>query len=118
MAKSSIMVHLLHSNLLRDFHMTNLAERAEFAKTKFKEMFEGKDTYYPIAGWTVEATGEEAAEVAFEVTNSPFYEEEREMYYGSARSVSVGDIVEVANREEGTKYFLCDSFGWLELDKA
>ena len=51
-----------------------------------------------------------AAEEAFELTNNPSREEERNARYGNRRSVSTGDIVEV----DGTNY-LCGSFGWITI---
>lgn len=51
-----------------------------------------------------------AAEEAFDLTNNPSREEERDAFYGRHRSVSVGDIVEV----DGTNY-LCGSFGWITM---
>ena len=51
--------------------------------------------------------GKAAAEEAFDITNNPSRQAERETCYGRLRSVSVGDIVEV----DGVNYF-CDSFGW------
>lgn len=53
---------------------------------------------------------EYGAEEAFDLTNNPSRQEERELKYGRGRSVSVGDIVEV----DGIN-FLCDSFGWVQL---
>ena len=50
--------------------------------------------------------GEEAAEEAFDLTNNPSRQIEREQLYGRFRSVSVGDIVHV-NKER----FLCMSCG-------
>jgi len=57
-----------------------------------------------------ELTGQKAAEEAFDLTNNPSRQSERELSYGRLRSVSVGDIVEV----DGVNYF-CDSFGWVEI---
>jgi hypothetical protein len=54
--------------------------------------------------------GKDAAEEAFDLTNNPARQEEREERYGLHRSVSVGDIVTVDGVD-----FLCDDFGWLEL---
>lgn len=54
--------------------------------------------------------GEAAAEEAFDLTNNPSRQDEREQVYGRGRSVSVGDVVEV----EGEK-FLCMSCGWEKL---
>ena len=54
--------------------------------------------------------GEQGAEEAFDLTNNPSRQEEREARYGRYRSVSVGDIVEVDGVD-----FLCDNFGWSQL---
>ena len=54
--------------------------------------------------------GEQGAEEAFDLTNNPSRQEERELKYGRHRSVSVGDIVEVDGVD-----FLCDNFGWCQL---
>lgn len=113
--KSSVTVYLLEDTYMRDFFMTGLADRAEFAKTKWKEMFEGKRTYQLAAGWVVDVEGEDAAEEAFDLSNNPCRQEERNTHYGEHRSVSVGDVVVVANRTEGKKFYLCDSFGWVAI---
>lgn len=52
-------------------------------------------------------SGESAAEEAFDLTNNPSRQDEREDKYGLGKSVSVGDVVEV----DGVDY-LCESFGW------
>jgi len=49
-------------------------------------------------------------EEAFDLTNNPSRQEEREASYGLHRSVSVGDVVEVDGID-----FLCDSVGWVQL---
>lgn len=54
--------------------------------------------------------GKHGAEEAFDLTNNPSRQEEREERYGNYRSVSVGDLVDVDG-----KLFLCASFGWEEL---
>jgi hypothetical protein len=54
--------------------------------------------------------GMDAAEEAFDLTNNPSREADRNEFYGPFRSLSVGDIVEV----DGVDY-LCDSFGWLTI---
>lgn len=51
--------------------------------------------------------GEAAAEEAFDLTNNPSRQDEREEKYGRGKSVSVGDVVEV----DGINY-LCESCGW------
>ena len=55
--------------------------------------------------------GEEAAEEAFDLTNNPSRQEEREKVYGYGRSVSVGDVVLVD--DDG---YLCMSSGWQKLN--
>lgn len=116
MSKSAITAYLLHSDYMRDFYTASRVERAEFAKAKFREMFGGNKTYDVAAGWVVEATGEDAAEEAFDLSNNPSRDYERNLYWGKNRCLSTGDIVEVTNQVDGRKYFLCDSIGWVEFD--
>ena len=52
----------------------------------------------------------EPAEEAFDLTNNPSRQDERVKTYGTKRSLSVGDVVDV----DGKK-LLCQPFGWLEL---
>jgi hypothetical protein len=52
----------------------------------------------------------DAAEDAFDLTNNPSRQEEREEKYGRGRSLSVGDIVVV-----GEEQWLCLSEGWVEV---
>ena len=61
-------------------------------------------------GIATEKTGEDAAEEAFDLTNNPMRQEERERVYGRGRSVSVGDVIDVDG-----KMFLCSSIGWKVL---
>lgn len=82
--------------------------------------FLGKDDTAPIiaalprytraGSLETELTGFDAAEEAFDLTNNPSRQEEREQKYGNGRSVSTGDIVDV----DGYKY-VCKSFGWTKL---
>lgn len=57
---------------------------------------------------------EAMANECFDLTNNPGRQEERELVYGTGRSVSVGDIVEVEHPRdpEKTESWLCMSFGW------
>lgn len=64
-------------------------------------------SYPPI---NVSVDGEDAAEEAFDLTNNPSRQTEREQKYGCGPSVSVGDVVEV----DGVDY-ACLSFGWQVL---
>lgn len=57
-----------------------------------------------------EETGEKAAEEAFDLTNNPSRQNERERIYGRGRSVSSGDVIDV----DGVKY-ACLSIGWQQL---
>ena len=69
---------------------------------------------YQVAGeFVTRYTGQDAAEEAFDLTNNPGREEEREEKYGRGRSVSVGDIVRV-----GTDEWVCMSTGWKLLELA
>jgi hypothetical protein len=54
--------------------------------------------------------GEAAAEELFDLTNNPNREQERAKDYGSGRSISVGDIVEVAGEN-----WLCCPVGWKKI---
>lgn len=58
----------------------------------------------------VNGDSQDAAEEAFDLTNNPWRQEEREEKYGRGRSLSVGDIVVV-----GDEQWLCSSFGWEEI---
>jgi hypothetical protein len=67
---------------------------------------------YQVAGeFVTQYTGQDAAEEAFDLTNNPCREQEREEVYGRLRSVSVGDIVRVDNKE-----WVCMSQGWKLLE--
>ncbi|PPD55525.1 MAG: hypothetical protein CTY12_00685 [Methylotenera sp.] len=54
--------------------------------------------------------GEDAAEEAFDLTNNPSRQTEREQLYGRGPSVSVGDVIDV----DGVNY-ACLPFGWQVL---
>lgn len=56
-------------------------------------------------------TGQDAAEEAFDLTNNPGRQDEREEKYGNGRSLSSGDVVEVIDGDHSTSY-VCMSFGW------
>jgi hypothetical protein len=66
-----------------------------------------KQTYSVQAVFEVEQSGEAAAEEVFDLTGNPSRQAERDEKYGSHRSVSVGDIIEV----DGIDYF-CAPIGW------
>jgi hypothetical protein len=54
--------------------------------------------------------GELAAEEAFDLSNNPARQFDRDEKYGMCRSVSSGDVIEV-----GQEKFLCLSMGWAKL---
>lgn len=66
--------------------------------------------YIEHAAPNTEKTGEDAAEEMFDLTNNPGREDERMKVYGTARSISVGDIVEVAGEK-----WLCRPVGWCKI---
>jgi len=118
MYESAVMNYLLSDDLMREFYITSRNKRVEFVVSKFKEMFKGKKTYEPVAGWVVDyAINEDAAERAFDLSNNPARKEERDRFWGNHRSLSVGDIVEVCNKDYGQRYFMCDSLGWVDITK-
>jgi len=66
--------------------------------------------YKNVCTFEHDKSGEEAAEEAFDLTNNPERQDEREQKYGRGQSLSSGDVVDV----DGEK-FLCMSFGWAKL---
>ena len=71
---------------------------------------ENQNLYKVCSSFTVTADGIDAAEEAFDITNNPSRQKERESLYGRGRSVSVGDVVEV----DGVNY-VCAPTGWIKL---
>lgn len=71
-----------------------------------RKMYEDHE-YEAVANIETELDGEDAAESAFDLTNNPGRQEERERVYGRGRSLSTGDIVIVSGVP-----FLCASCGW------
>jgi hypothetical protein len=98
---SKVTIYLSTQIILRDF--TFFEDRTEMVRTQLP--------HYTRAGsFFTELTGEEAAKEAFDLTNNPFLQEERELKCGRGRGVSTGDVIEV----DGVKY-LCMSVGWEKL---
>lgn len=95
-----------------------IAESMEFqSRFQFKktaDMIAGfwlhVNKYIEVASYESKITGQWGAEQAFDLTNNPSRQEEREVRYGNHRSVSVGDIVEV----DGVNY-LCLPNGWEQI---
>lgn len=66
--------------------------------------------YTESALFEVNSDSMDAAEEAFDLTNNPYRQDEREEKYGRGRSLSVGDVVVV-----GEEQWLCMSSGWKEV---
>ena len=66
--------------------------------------------YTESALFEVNGDSMDAAKEAFDLTNNPYRQDEREEKYGRGRSLSVGDVVVV-----GEEQWLCCSMGWKEL---
>lgn len=101
---AAVTVKLLKTGLLSKFYTTNNP-----SATARSLMAEGA---YHVEGTlgVVGAEGEEAAEEVFDLTNNPYREEERDRMYGTARSVAVGDVLNVDGVD-----FVCCSLGWTAL---
>lgn len=98
---SKVAIRLLDPSKMIEFYMTK--DPVSLAK-------ELRHNYMTAITLFMDQEGEDAAEEAFDLTNNPSRQEEREQKYGRARSVSVGDIVTV----DGVDY-LCASCGWTQL---
>ena len=103
---ATIIVKLASNKVMRDFYTQDVTKVDLICAAHLEA---GEYQVLPaFESYGVE--GEAGAEEAFCLTNNPSRQDEREKRYGTHRSVSVGDIVEV----DGVN-FLCDSFGWCEL---
>ena len=75
--------------------------------------------YQPAGTFYTELAGEDAAEWAFNLLNSPTRNYEGELLQGRSESLSVGGVVKVEGRDKQSKviakYFMCSREGWLEL---
>lgn len=95
---STVTIYLGTRRILRDFF---------FANDQHSLVREELPFYEKACSFETTLTGEDAAEEAFDLTNNPGRQLEREEKYGRGRSVSTGDVAEV----DGVKY-VCMSFGW------
>jgi hypothetical protein len=102
---SVVTIKLAPAELIMSFY-TSKRGQANVAMDNYK-------SYEIRPCFAVDAEGIDAAEEAFDLTNNPSRQGEREQLYGRGRSVSVGDIVEV----DGVNY-LCASMGWEELEET
>lgn len=69
-----------------------------------------RNGYAEVFSVKVNATGLQAADECFDLSNNPMREEDRLLLWGRRRSLSVGDVVHT----EGDS-FLCLPFGWQRL---
>lgn len=100
---SLVCIFLAPQSLMADMYFTPDWEIADKVRSRLND-------YQQTSFFLAPAQGEDAAEYAFDLTNNPSRQEERERYYGRGRSVSVGDVVSV----DGSNW-LCDKTGWIKL---
>lgn len=100
-----VQVYLLNSRRLGDFYFTK--EPVALA-SKYLEDGEYAPVFRQLEVWANDT--EEALEWIFDLTNNPSRQPARVNMYGHARSVSVGDMVDV----DGVLY-VCRPTGWLEV---
>lgn len=101
---TQVAVKLVNPNHMADFYFTQdktakaleLLEQGAYTKAIPKKSY-----------MEVNNDAEDICEELFDLTNNPSRQKQRIEVYGTGRSISVGDIVEVA----GVNY-LCSSFGW------
>ena len=100
---TKVTIHLGTRRILREFFFQGDAEKMALIREELP--------HYTVGGtFETDLVGEAAAEEAFDLTNNPSRQEEREVKYGRGRSVSPGDVIEV----DGVKY-ICMSIGWEKL---
>ena len=100
---AKVVIHLGTRLILREFFFKGDPEKMALIRQELP--------HYTVGGtFETDLEGEAAAEEAFDLTNNPSRQEEREEKYGNGRSVSSGDVIEV----DGVK-FVCMSIGWEKL---
>jgi hypothetical protein len=97
---TQVIVKLVHDDFLGEFYFSG--DKMVTAKNLLE-----LNEYHQVCEFYTQLEGEAAAEEAFDLTNNPMRQEQRESVYGRRRSVSVGDIIVV----NGVQY-LCASTGW------
>lgn len=103
----SIKIMLMLPSRSREFFFQN--DKVAYARKCRDEL-----AYIHCKPFLSDCEGETAAEEAFDLTNNPSRQFERELMYGRGRSVSSGDIIEVDDGESKVQY-LCLSIGWEKL---
>ena len=104
---SKIVMYMASNELMREMYFLKEDKALEVYAERFSE-------YIPAPAFEAEKSGKDAAEEAFDLTNNPYRQDEREEVYGRGRSLSVGDIVEVTEGDDVSR-FMCLSFGWMNL---
>ena len=96
---SKVRILLAPQNLTTSFYMNN-DDVTRLVKNNLEK--------YRVGGaMDMVIEGEVAAEEAFDITNNPERQHERDIFYGRGRSISVGDVVAVDDVN-----YLCASTGW------
>lgn len=98
----TIQIYLAPTELMRDLFFLN--------EKKLQIVRDNLDSYIPTKVIESNYTGQDGADEAFDLTNNPSRQEEREEKYGRGRSLSVGDVVQVNDEK-----FVCLSMGWGKL---
>ena len=102
-----IKIHLCPDNLRRETFTT--PDLSSFARDNFP--------LYTQTNWfTLPQVGDEAAEEAFDLSQNPSRDEERESVYRNHRPVCVGDVVQCLHRDRSRQFFLCNPIGWTQID--
>jgi hypothetical protein len=89
------------------YNPDHLIGEVYFIKSVSAWLHTNREAYYKAFSFETDKTGTNAAEEAFDVSNNPYREEERDQIVGRQRSLSVGDLVLV----DENLYF-CDRAGW------
>lgn len=105
---STIRIHLLSRDWTRVAFLVTGMSTGDTADAARQGLEKGDYVTHEVIGPT--GSGEMIAEEMFDLTNNPSREDERMKVYGTARSISVGDIVEVAGEK-----WLCRPVGWCKI---
>lgn len=101
---AKVQMYLAPADVMRCMYDFGGKEKASLAQREFSR-------YTPVPEFEFDCTDPlEACDEAFDLTNNPSRQEEREEKYGRGRSLSVGDVVSV----DGVQY-VCLSIGWAKL---
>jgi|694.fasta_scaffold14282_29 hypothetical protein len=101
-----ITVHFAPLSMRRTLCTSEAVEK--LVQDTFGEYTSHEPFYSPLIG-------EEAAEDVFDLSNNPSREFDRKFVFKDARTVNVGDVVEV-DYMGVPSFFLCKGIGWAKLD--